>query len=53
MMPKTRSTLLSPRLVTVMVASLISELRSDPARARWVTSRNAAITLSTLFASAS
>lgn len=34
MMPKTLSTPCSPKLVTVIVGSLNSELRKEPARAR-------------------
>ena len=41
MTPKTASALSSPRFVTVMVGSLISELRSVPARARPTTSPRA------------
>ena len=39
MTPNTASTPCSPKLVTVIVASAISELRSTPARTRFTKSR--------------
>ena len=48
MTPKTLSTPRSPRLVTVIVGSDISELRSEPARARETRSRKACISSSSV-----
>ncbi len=53
MTPNTESTPLSPRLVTVIVGSDISELRSEPARARATRSVRSSISSSSGFSATS